>query len=154
MCFGIRISSPSHLATLILLIQNQLCPKNARNACADTPISPKAAEVLTLSSLLQRLCIGNPNQICVCRYSNTFSELKLSREFSNSFFKAGILVCDWLWHFTHHPREGLLHLRDYDHVFLDFWTAAAVVIWVYILGHLKCRGVNWLRLSEFVKLHH
>ena len=47
---------------------------------------------------------GTPNLICVCRHSNTFPELKASREFSNSFFKAGtMLVCDWLWYFTHIP---------------------------------------------------
>ena len=40
MCFGIRISSPFHLATLILPIANHKCPKNAKNACADALISP------------------------------------------------------------------------------------------------------------------
>ena len=40
MCFGIRISSPFHLATLILPIENHKCPKNAKNACADALISP------------------------------------------------------------------------------------------------------------------
>ena len=35
MCFGIRISSPFHLATLILPIENHKYPKNAKNACAD-----------------------------------------------------------------------------------------------------------------------
>ena len=47
---------------------------------------------------------GTPNLICVCRQSNTFPELKASRESSNSFFKAGtMLVCYWLWYFTHIP---------------------------------------------------
>ena len=35
MCFGIRISSPFHLATQIVSIQNLNCLKNAKNACAD-----------------------------------------------------------------------------------------------------------------------
>ena len=34
MCYGIRISSPFHLATQIVSIQNLDCPKNAENACA------------------------------------------------------------------------------------------------------------------------
>ena len=33
MCFGIRKSTPFHLATLILPIQNQKHPKNVKNAC-------------------------------------------------------------------------------------------------------------------------
>ena len=33
MCFGIRKSTPFHLATLILPIQNQKYPKNVKNAC-------------------------------------------------------------------------------------------------------------------------
>ena len=35
MCYGIRISSPFHLATQIISIQNPNCPKNGKNACAD-----------------------------------------------------------------------------------------------------------------------
>ena len=35
MCFGIRISSPFHLAIQKVSIQNLNCPKNAKNACAD-----------------------------------------------------------------------------------------------------------------------
>ena len=35
MCFGMRISSPFHLNTLNIPIQNINCPKNAKNACAD-----------------------------------------------------------------------------------------------------------------------
>ena len=31
MCFGIRISSPFHLATQIVSIQNPNCPKNAKS---------------------------------------------------------------------------------------------------------------------------
>ena len=36
MCFGFRISSLIHLATLTLPIQNQKCLKNAKNAYEDT----------------------------------------------------------------------------------------------------------------------
>ena len=35
MCFGIRISSPLHLATQITPIHNIDCTKNAKNACGD-----------------------------------------------------------------------------------------------------------------------
>ena len=41
MCFGIRISSPFHLDSLNIPIQNIKCPKNTKNACADI-ISPPA----------------------------------------------------------------------------------------------------------------
>ena len=41
MCFGIRISSPFHLNTLNIPIQNNKCPKNAKNECADTSSSPQ-----------------------------------------------------------------------------------------------------------------
>ena len=35
MCFGIRISSPFHLATQTIHFQNLKCPKNAKNACLE-----------------------------------------------------------------------------------------------------------------------
>ena len=70
---------------------------------------------------------GTPNLICVCRHSNTFPELKASREFSNWFFKAGtMLVCDWLI-FQSYP---------------SFFSVTTTI------DH----GFIWLRLSEFVKL--
>ena len=63
-----------------------------------------------LLSLLQRLCNSTPKLICVCRHSNPFPEVKVSREFSNSFLKAGtMLVCYCLWYFTHHPSLGRAH---------------------------------------------
>ena len=63
---------------------------------------------------------GTPNLICVCRDSNTFPELKASRESSNSFFKAGtMLVCYWLWYFTHIPLS-----------FQWPWLHLAQIIWV------------------------
>ena len=63
---------------------------------------------------------GTPNLICVCRQSNTFPELKASRESSNSFFKAGtMLVCYWLWYFTHIPLS-----------FQWPWLHLAQIIWV------------------------
>ena len=40
MCFGIRISSPFHLNTLNIPIQNKKCPKNAKNACPDITLLP------------------------------------------------------------------------------------------------------------------
>ena len=40
MCFGIRISSPFHLATQIVSIRNLKCPKNAKNKCTDMILSP------------------------------------------------------------------------------------------------------------------
>ena len=40
MCFGIRISSPFHLAIQKVSIQNLNCPKNAKNACADMIFIP------------------------------------------------------------------------------------------------------------------
>ena len=51
MCFGIRISSPFHLATQIVPIQNPNCPKNAKNACADMNFIP-ALPSEAVSSLL------------------------------------------------------------------------------------------------------
>ena len=63
---------------------------------------------------------GTPNLICVCRQSNTFPELKASRESSNSFFKAGtMLVCYWPWYFTHIPLS-----------FQWPWLHLAQIIWV------------------------
>ena len=40
MCYGIRISSPFHLNTLNIPIQNIKCPKNTKNACTDIIFSP------------------------------------------------------------------------------------------------------------------
>ena len=52
MCFGIRISSPFHLNTLNIPIQNIKCPKNTKNACADIIFSPAIiCEAWTVSSL-------------------------------------------------------------------------------------------------------
>ena len=71
---------------------------------------------------------GTPNLICVCRHSNTFPELKVSREFNNSFFKAGgtMLVCDWLWYFTHIPlsfqRRPPLTMSSSGSDYLSLWN--------------------------------
>ena len=51
MCFGIRISSPFHLATQTRHFQNLKCPKNAKNACADLTFIP-ALQSEAVSSLL------------------------------------------------------------------------------------------------------
>ena len=80
---------------------------------------------------------GTPNLICVCRQSNTFPELKASRESSNSFFKAGtMLVCYWLWYFTHIPLS-----------FQWPWLHLAQIIWVCetFKKHCPQRGpyYNW-----------
>ena len=63
----------------------------------------------------------------LCRHSNTFPELKVSREFSNSFFKAGtMLVCDWLWYFTHIPlsfqRLPPLTMASSGSDYLSLWN--------------------------------
>ena len=94
----------------------------------------------TLSPLLQRLCTGNPTQICVCWHSNTFPELKLSREFSSSFFEARtMLVCDWLWYLSLSNAQWALDAQhpSFDH---DFWTVT-VVIWV---EGLKLAQIIWV----------
>ena len=61
MCFGIRISSPFHLATLILPIANHKCPKNAKNPCADVLIGLFSSKDITIASLLQVtiICVYN-----------------------------------------------------------------------------------------------
>ena len=46
MCFGFRISSPFHLDTLNIHIQNIKSPKNAKNACADVQFSPKFLQTI------------------------------------------------------------------------------------------------------------
>ena len=67
----------------------------------------------TVLSLLQRLCSVTPKLISVCRQINTFPELKVCREFSDSFFKTRtMLVCDWLWYFTHHPSWVILAMGN------------------------------------------
>ena len=57
MCFGIRKSTPFHLAISILPIQNHKYPRNAITACADTPIYP-----LLISSIQYKapLCSCSP----------------------------------------------------------------------------------------------
>ena len=65
MCFGIRISSPFHLATLILPIENNKCPKNAKNACADALLGLFSGQFsskdIKFASLLQvtSICVYN-----------------------------------------------------------------------------------------------
>ena len=51
MCFRVRISSPFHLNTLNIPIQNIKCPKNTKNACADIIFSP-ANRTWTILQLL------------------------------------------------------------------------------------------------------
>ena len=63
MCFGIRISSPFHLATLILPIANHKCPKNAKNACADVLIGLFSSKDITIASLLQVTSISIYNSV-------------------------------------------------------------------------------------------
>ena len=43
MCFGIRILSPFHLGTIQIPIQNQKCPKIAKNACVDMTMLPSGS---------------------------------------------------------------------------------------------------------------
>ena len=45
-----------------------------------------------------------------------------------------------LWHFTHHPREGLLHLRDYDHVFFLFLNSCCCGYLGLHLGTFEVQG--------------
>ena len=97
----------------------------------------------TLSSLLQRLCIGNPNQLCVYGHSNTFPELKVSREFSNSFFKAGILVCNWLWYFTHHPSF------IWEITTIAFLIFEQVLLWL-TSSHLDTFEVKVRQLTQII----
>ena len=61
MCFGIRISSPFHLNTLNISIQNIKCPKNTKNACADIIFSPANRTWTTLQLLLLREERGEPS---------------------------------------------------------------------------------------------
>ena len=61
MCFGIRISSPFHLNTLNIPIQNFKCPKNTKTH-ARTSFSPQP---LFVKLELCRLCTSMPNPICV-----------------------------------------------------------------------------------------
>ena len=63
MCFGIRIPSPFHLATLILPIANHKCPKNAKNACADVLIGLFSSKDITIASLLQVTSISIYNSV-------------------------------------------------------------------------------------------
>ena len=57
MCFGIRILSPFHVATLILPIENHKYPENTKNACADALIGlfcgQFSSKENTIASLLQ-----------------------------------------------------------------------------------------------------
>ena len=53
MCFGIKISSPFHIATQIIHIQNLNCPKNAKNACTDMVFIPASERKAWSVSSLQ-----------------------------------------------------------------------------------------------------
>ena len=65
MCYGFRISSLIHLATLTISIQNQKCLKNAKNACEDThvpwrmengrPCEPQWIQILWLKMFIMWL---------------------------------------------------------------------------------------------------
>ena len=63
-CFGIRISSPFHLDTLNIPIQNTKCPENAKNECPRTSYFPPPFFV---KLELCRLCMSMPNTICADR---------------------------------------------------------------------------------------
>ena len=65
MWFGIRISSPFHLATQIISLQNLKCAKNAKKACA---VFPALRNELRTVSILH---IGDQ------KYSCTISVLKM-----------------------------------------------------------------------------
>ena len=101
---------------------------------------------------------GTPNLICVCRHSNTFPELKVSREFNNSFFKAGgtMLVCDWLWYFTHIPlsfqRLPPLTMASSGSDYLSLWNFQETLPPKGSLLYLICEA--WERKDGWASLHH
>ena len=66
MCFGFRISSLIHLATLTIPIQDQKCPKNASG---DTPFPFEVQLRLCRLYTCTHRRSGSLNQICVCRHS-------------------------------------------------------------------------------------
>ena len=67
MCFGIRILSPFHVATLILPIENHKYPENTKNACADALIGlfcgQFSSKENTIASLLQVTSISVYNTV-------------------------------------------------------------------------------------------
>ena len=67
-CFGIRISSPFHLDTLNIPIQNTKCPENAKNELPVIIFSPTIFVKLELC----RLCMSMPNTI---HFNNPFQEV-------------------------------------------------------------------------------
>ena len=100
---------------------------------------------------------GTPNLICVCRHSNTFPELKASRESSNSFFKAGtMLVCYWLWYFTHIPLSFQwlppLTMASSGSDYLSLWHFQETLPPKGSLLYLICEA--WERKDGLASLHH
>ena len=87
MCFGFRISSLIHLATLTIPIQNQKWPKNAKNASGDPPFPFEVQLRLCRLYTCTHRRSGSPNQICVCRHScpSTTEEQRLCVIVMNHF---------------------------------------------------------------------
>ena len=69
-CFGIRISSPFHLDTLNIPIQNTKCPENAKNEFPRTSYFPppffvKLSDVFDSSASNEKICKECRTLFCV-----------------------------------------------------------------------------------------
>ena len=145
MCFGIRITSPFHLNTLNIPIQNIRCPKNTKIVCADIIFSPAIiCEAWTVSSLLNH---AKPN---LCD-RQCYPWITLF----GAMLCAGICDQRWKWlqsfvissskhemcFHVFHP-SSLLHFRAQSQ---RFWCFLGVLIfWMCMFKVLRWNGLEIL----------
>ena len=82
MWFGIRILSPFHLGTIQIPIQNQKCPKNAKNACADMTMLPSGSvfsDPFQVLSTLERCCFFSFSFSIIAIFHNIFQALSWTK---------------------------------------------------------------------------
>ena len=150
--FGIRISSPFHLDTLNIPIQNTNCPENAKNECPDIIFPPPFFVKLELCSL----CMSMPNTICADRQCYPWIILLCA------VLRA--VICDKSWKWTEsfvissskhelcfhvfHPWS-LLHFRSHQ-----AWLALAArwPDFCFALKPVTEVWSSWLQLNALVPI--
>ena len=117
MWFGIRISSPFHLATQIISLQNLKCAKNAKNACAVFPALQSEPRAVTI------LHIGDQ------KYSCTISVLKM--------FSVLGQMCSWIT-FINWKQNITFFVEKQVRKLLEILVFALQNFWLKIISSLRC----------------
>ena len=145
MCFGIRILSPFHVATLILPIENHKYPKNTKIACADALIGlfcgQFSSKENTIASLLQVTSISVYNTVRSPQQRQGTPPVqeviwKLKIHWFETFFTWEVVDQLQAWA---PPDQGAISASA--HAFLAFWG----YFW-FSMGNIKVARWNGLEI--------